>query len=82
MLEEKRDLSRIEIVNGMFIEVEHELSVFKDGAMFASKKHRRALSPGENVDDQPELVQKISQLVWTAEVIASYKAQQEARRVG
>ena len=55
--------------------------IIEDGVELTKKYHRTSLTPGQDISDQPQKVQDICNIAWTADVIAAYQAQQEANRV-
>jgi hypothetical protein len=57
------------------------IRILEDGKELSKTYHRTSLTPGQDVSDQPEKVQAICEAAWTDEVIAAYKAQQEANRL-
>ena len=44
--------------------------------------HRTSLAPAQDLTSVPNNVVAIANVAWTPEVIAAYKAQQEANRLG
>ena len=74
MLTEKKVLDKIEVVNGMFIQVREATIIEKDGVEIAKSYHRWSFAPGSDVSAMPQSVQDIAALVWTPEVVAEYKA--------
>lgn len=77
MLVEKSILDRIEVVNGMFIQVREATIIEKDGVEIAKTYHRWSLSPLDDLSEQPQEVQDIANVVFTDEVVAKYKEQLE-----
>ena len=57
-------------------------TIKEDGEEISKKYHRTSLTPGQDLAGQPEKVVAICQVAWTNEVIAAYKAQQEANKLG
>jgi hypothetical protein len=53
--------------------------ILKNGEEIAKTYHRWALTPGQDVSDQPANVQAIAAAAWTPEVIAAYQAKQAER---
>ena len=53
--------------------------VIEDGVEISKTYHRTSLSPASDLTGHPVNVVAICNLTWTPEVIAAYKAQQEAR---
>lgn len=79
MITETKVVDKIEVVNGMFIQVREANIIEKDGVEIAKTYHRWSFSPLDDVSEQPQQVQDIAKLVWTDEVVAQYQAQLEAQ---
>jgi hypothetical protein len=56
--------------------------IMEDGAEISKQYHRSSFAPASDVSGQPQNVQDICQAAWTPEVIAAYKAQLEANKLG
>ena len=54
--------------------------IMEDGVQLSQTFHRTSLTPGQDLTDQPANVVAICNVAWTPEVIAAYKAQQEANK--
>jgi hypothetical protein len=80
-LTEKIEIDRIEVVGGWNIQVRQATVVERDGAFVARTFHRWVLNPDMDISDQEQKVQDIANAAWTPEVIAAYKAQQEANKL-
>jgi len=65
--------------NGIILYREAE-RIIEDGAQLSQTFHRTSLTPGQDLTGQPENVVAICNISWTPEVIAAYKAQQEANK--
>lgn len=81
-LTEIKVIDKIEVVENGTIQVREVSRIMKDGEQIAHTYHRWILNPGQDVSDQPANVQAICAAAWTPEVIAAYKAQQEANKLG
>jgi len=55
--------------------------IMEDGNQISKTYHRTSLTPGQDVSDKDDKVVAIANAVWTPEVIAAYKAQQEANQL-
>ena len=55
--------------------------IMEDGAQLSQTYHRTSLTPGQDLSGQPANVVAICNAAWTPEVIAAYKAQQEANQL-
>ena len=56
--------------------------IMEDGTQLSQTYHRTSLTPGQDLTGQPANVVAICNAAWTPEVIAAYKAQQEANKLG
>jgi hypothetical protein len=56
--------------------------IMEDGNQISQTYHRSSLAPEADLTGIPANVAAICNLTWTAEIIAAYKAQQEANRTG
>ena len=54
--------------------------IMEDGTQLSQTFHRTSLAPEANLTGIPANVAAICNLTWTPEVIAAYKAQQEANK--
>jgi hypothetical protein len=54
--------------------------IMEDGNQLSQTFHRTSLTPGQDIADQPANVQAIAKAAWTKEVVAAYKAAQEANK--
>ena len=55
--------------------------IMEDGVKLSQTYHRTSLTPSQDLSGQPANVVAICNVAWTPEVIAAYKAQQEANRI-
>jgi hypothetical protein len=82
MLTENKQIDRVEVVGNGIIQVREATTILKDGEFYARTFHRWSFVPESDISSMPANVQAIAQAAWTPEVIAAYKAQQEASRLG
>lgn len=54
--------------------------IMEDGKELSKTFHRTSLVPEADLTDQPANVVAICNVAWTPEIIAAYKAQQEANK--
>jgi len=54
--------------------------IMEDGNQISQTFHRSSLAPEQNLTGVPANVAAICNVAWTPEVIAAYKAQQEANK--
>jgi DNA-binding transcriptional LysR family regulator len=55
--------------------------IMEDGKQLSQTYHRTSLTPAQDLTGQPANVVAICNAAWTPEVIAAYKAQQEANKL-
>lgn len=75
MLTEKKIIDKVEIINGMFIQVREATIIEKDGVEIAKTYHRWSYSPFDDISEQTQEVQDIANVVWTDEVKQAYQEQ-------
>jgi hypothetical protein len=56
--------------------------IMEDGTELSKTYHRSSLAPEADLTGVPANVVAICNVAWTPEVIAAYKAQQEANKLG
>ena len=56
--------------------------ILEDGVELSKTYHRTSLAPAQDLTGVPDNVVAIANVAWTPEVIAAYKAQQEANKLG
>jgi hypothetical protein len=56
--------------------------IMEDGTQLSQTYHRSSLTPEQDLTGVPANVVAICNAAWTPEVIAAYKAQQEANKLG
>jgi hypothetical protein len=71
-------VDQITICENGIVLVRETTTIKEDGVEISKKYHRSSFVPEQDVSDQPANVQAICAAAWTPEVIAAYKAQQEA----
>ena len=74
-------IDRIEVVENGTVQVRQATIITEDGNQISRTFHRWCISPGEDYSTQEQQVQDICKVSHTPEVIATYKAQQEANRI-
>lgn len=79
-LTETKVIDKIEVVENGTVQVREVTRIMKDGAEIAHTYHRWAFAPEADLTGQPANVVAICNAAWTPEVIAAYKAQQEANK--
>lgn len=63
-----------EILPNQTIQIRRADIVKKDGVEVGRSYHRNVVHPGDDVTGEPAEVQAIANALWTAEVVAAYKA--------
>ena len=81
-LTETKVIDKIEVVENGTVQVREVTRIMKDGAEIAHTYHRSSFAPEADLTGQPANVVAICNAAWTPEVIAAYKAQQEANKLG
>jgi predicted metal-dependent HD superfamily phosphohydrolase len=73
-------IDQITILEDGVIQVRKTKRAFDDdGSLLGERHHRYVLEPGDDVSTQPQRLQRITQAVWTANVISDYQAAKAAR---
>lgn len=75
-------VDQITVTENGIVLVRETTTIKEDGVEISKKYHRSSFVPGDDVSAQPANVQAICAAAWTPEVIAAYKAQQEANKLG
>jgi hypothetical protein len=81
-LDKQIKIDRIEVVENGTVQVRQATIITEDGNQISRTYHRWCITPGENYSAQEQQVQDICKVTHTPEVIAAYKAQQEANKLG
>ena len=78
MYEKQTTIDRIEVMADQTVAVRYVITVTEDGLPFAEQVKGNYFKPGDDYSAEDAKVQAICAAVHTAEVIATYKASQEA----
>ena len=78
MLEKQTTISRIEISNDQTVAIRYVVTITEDGNPLAEEVKGNYIRPGDDYSTEDAKVQAICATVHTAEVVAAYKAAQEA----
>ena len=78
MLEKVISVDLIEVVENGSIQVRTKTAIKEDGVEISSKFYRHVVVPGADVSGEDARVQAICAATHTADVVAAYKAAQEA----
>ena len=71
-----------EVLPNQTIQIRRADIVKKDGVEVGRSYHRNVVHPGDDVTGEPAEVQAIANALWTAEVVAAYKASIATRSEG
>jgi len=74
-------VDQITVVGNGIVQYREATRIMEDGNQLSQTYHRTSLTPGQDVTDQDDKVQAICKAAWTKDVIAAYKAQQEANQL-
>ena len=81
-LDKKILIDRIEIAENGTVQVRQATIITDDGNQISRTFHRWCIVPSQDYSDQEQQVQDICKITHTPEVIAAYKTQLEANRLG
>jgi len=81
-LDKQTLIDKIEVVENGTVQVRQATIISEDGNQISRTFHRWCIVPSQNYSDQEDKVKDICRVAHTPEVIAAYKAQQEANRLG
>jgi hypothetical protein len=81
-LDKEIKIDRVEVVENGTVQVRQATIITEDGNQLSRIFHRWCIAPGEDYSTQEQQVQDICRVTHTPEVIAAYKAQLEANRLG
>ena len=75
-------IDRIEVVENGIVQVRQATIITENGNQLSRTFHRWCIVPSQDYSDQEQQVQDICKVTHTPEVIAAYKTQEEANRLG
>ena len=81
MLEKQTVVDQITVTENGIVLYREATRIMEDGAEISKKYHRTSLTPGQDLTNQPDNVVAICNVAWTPEIIAAYKAAQEAAKL-
>jgi hypothetical protein len=81
MLEKIVSVDLIEVVENGSLQVRTKTAIMEDGKQISGQFHRHVVVPGADVSGEDAKVQAIAASIHTADVVAAYKAAQEAATV-
>ena len=80
-LEKIEIVDRIEVVENGSVQVRTKTAIKEDGVEISGSFHRHVVAPGDDYSGEDARVQAICAATHTADVVAAYKAAQEAAQV-
>ena len=75
-------IDQITVTENGIVLVRETTRILEDGVQLSQTYHRSSLAPEADLTDVPANVVAICNVAWTPEVIAAYKAQVEANKLG
>lgn len=81
MLEKKITVDLIEVTEGGMVQVRTKTAIFENGEQITGTLHRHVVAPGDDYSAEDDRVKAVCAAVHTPEVVAAYKAAQEAVKV-
>lgn len=79
-LEKQTVVDLIETLENGCVQVRTATRILDDGVAVSSSFHRHVVAPGDDYSQEDSRVQAICAVVQTPEVVAQYKAMQEANQ--
>jgi hypothetical protein len=71
---EKKEIDKIEIVSFGVLQVRETTTIMRDGEEVAKTYHRWSFEPGSDISIMPTNIQAIAAVVWTPEVVDTFRA--------
>ena len=83
-LEKSIKLDQITVTDTGIVLYRETTTITEDGKVVSESAHRTSLTPGQNIDNQPDKVAAICSLAWTPEIISAYEVywDEHHRRLG
>lgn len=78
MLTEKTVIGKIEVTATGHVQVRTDTVIERDGQEISRTYHRHIIAPGDAYSNEDAKVQAICQVIHTPDVVAAYRASQEA----
>jgi len=73
-------IDKIEVLENGTIQVRQITRIIEDGTELSASYHRWSLAPADDLTGQDPKVVAIANATWTPEVVAAFKAAQEANK--
>lgn len=77
-LEKNVVVDKIEVLENGAVQVRTKTAILEDGEQISGTFHRHVVAPGDDYSAEDARVQAVCAATHTAEVVAAYKAAQEA----
>ena len=77
-LEKIAIVDKIEVLENGVVQVRTKTAILEDGEQISGTFHRHVVAPGDDYSAEDARVQAVCAATHTAEVVAAYKAAQEA----
>lgn len=74
-------VDQITVTENGIVLVREVTKILENGVELSKQFHRSSFVPESDVSSQPQNVKDICAIAWTPEIIAAYKAQQEANKL-
>ena len=68
-----RSIDKIEVLENGYIQIRQANIIEKNGIEITRTFHRWVLAPGQDLENQEQKVKDIANVVWTKEIIETYK---------
>jgi hypothetical protein len=72
-------VDQITVTENGTVLVREATRIMEDGKELSKQYHRSSFAPASDVSAQPQNVQDICNVAWTAEIVGAYQAQQAER---
>ena len=77
MITKRLEYGEIKFVADGTLFLREDLVIEEDGVELSRRLSRQTLEPGTKVDTFPKVIQNLTSIVWTAEVIKAYKEKKQ-----
>jgi hypothetical protein len=78
MITKKTVVDQITVTDSGIVLYREATQIIEDGVVLTQTYHRTSVTPTDDLTKHPDKVVAICNVAWTDEVVANYKAQQEA----
>lgn len=77
MITKRLEYGEIKFISDGTLFLREDLVIEEDGVELSRRLSRQTLEPGTKTDKFPKLIQDLTSVVWTAEVIRAYKEKKQ-----